>query len=160
MTDEEPEESFTFRDRRRVNTDAPSSVAVEPAPAVAVAPSPASEVADSTPPSEIDEADDLAFGDEDFGGAEGSSELPDVYSVLALFLSELRNLAWLRMGLVANPATGQIERDLAQARVAIDTVEFLASKLDTVVSAEERPALKSLVQDLQINFVEQGRRGV
>ena len=31
------------------------------------------------------------------------------------------------MGLIANPATGEIERDLPQARVAIDTVEFLAS---------------------------------
>jgi hypothetical protein len=87
-----------------------------------------------------------------------TGELPDVYSVLALFLSELRNLAWLRMGLVANPGTGQIERDMDQAKVAIDTVAFLAQQIEPYVPAQERLPLRALVSDLQMNFVEQTKR--
>ncbi len=92
------------------------------------------------------------------GGAGGAQEIPDIYSILALFLGEVRNIAWLRMGLVANPSTGQIERDFDQARVAIDTVAFLADQLAPVVAPEERLPLQALVSDLQINFVEQTKR--
>ena len=72
-------------------------------------------------------SDSDSEGDPD---AEESSEIPDVRSVLALFMGELRNLAWLRMGLVANPMTGEIEKDLAQAQMAINTVGFLADQLE------------------------------
>ena len=142
---EESEEGFVFRDRRR---SAPSDAPVAPPPPVEIA--------------EIAEPDGEAYDDQALGemddpeGLAGS--LPDVYSVLALFLQELRSLAWLRMGLVANPSTGQIERDLDQARVAIDTVTFLAQQLEPVVSPDEKLPLKALVSDLQINFVEQSKR--
>ena len=93
---------------------------------------------------------------ENDGGEAG--ELPDIYAVLALFLGELRNLAWLRMGLVANPGTGQIERDMDQAKIAIDTVAFLAQQLEPTVAPQERLPLRALVSDLQINFVEQNKQ--
>lgn len=138
MPEEESEEGFVFSDRRR--TPAPEA----PAPSA---------------PVEIAEPEGEAYDDqaiEDDGEPMGG--LPDVYSVLALFLQELRSLAWLRMGLVANPSTGQIERDLDQAKIAIDTVEFLAKQLEPAVAPEERLPLKALVSDLQINFVEQSKR--
>ena len=140
---EESEDGFVFRDRRRSATEE------------TVAPVPASvpvELLDDEI-SEISEETDMA----EMEGAEMGS-LPDVYSVLALFLQELRSLAWLRMGLVANPSTGQIERDLEQARIAIDTVAFLAKQLEPAVAPEERLPLKALVSDLQINFFEQSKR--
>ncbi|MBC7807253.1 MAG: DUF1844 domain-containing protein [Akkermansiaceae bacterium] len=140
MPEEESEEGFVFRDRRRAQTPEAS------------APSVPAEIAE--PEGEV--YDDLAMEGE--GDAEQMGSLPDVYSVLALFLQELRSLAWLRMGLVANPSTGQIERDLDQARIAIDTVEFLAKQLEPAVAPEERLPLKALVSDLQINFVEQSKR--
>ncbi len=141
---EEPEEGFTVRDRRRFMSDAPP------------------EDKTSGPVEIITEAptatDELSFEENAGIGEADESALPDVYSVLALFLGELRNLAWLRMGLVANPATGEIERDLPQARVAIDTAAFLADKLKNVVAPEERVPLQSLISDLQVNFVEQTKR--
>lgn len=139
---EESEEGFVFRDRRR-GAEAPAAPAPPPPPApVEIAEEPA------------DELYDAEDGDDDAPGA-----LPDVYSVIALFMQEFRSLAWLRMGLMANPSTGVIERDLEQAKVAIDTVTFLASQLEPVVAPEERLPLKALVSDLQLNFVEQARRG-
>jgi len=138
---EESEDGFVFRDRRRSTTEE----TVAPAPV-----SSAVELID-------DEISDEAGLDEMEGSAEQGS-LPDVYSVLALFLQELRSLAWLRMGLVANPSTGKIERDLEQAHIAIDTVTFLAKQLEPAVAPEERLPLKALVSDLQINFFEQSKR--
>lgn len=144
---EDEEEGFTFRDRRRMNVE-DTSPAPTPAPAPVVA-EPAALVEDSG-------SDELESYDQEELGEPG--EIPDVRSVLALFLGELRNLAWLRMGLVANPVTNEIEKDLMQAKMAIDTVAFLASQLEAHISPEERLPLKAMVSDLQLNFVEQSKR--
>lgn len=140
------EEGFTVRDRRRFTTEGAAPAAEE-----APAPAPAEP---ATAAEEFPELDD----ESDEEDAELPQELPDVYTILAMFLGELRNLAWIRMGLVANPLSGVIERDLAQARVAIDTAAFIASRLEPIVPAEERLPLRALVSDLQMNFVEQSKR--
>ncbi|MES2463106.1 MAG: DUF1844 domain-containing protein [Armatimonadota bacterium] len=158
---DEPEEGFTVRDRRRVSVDDSnvSSPATDSTAAAAAA-----SVPDALPQVTEESAmtDEPLYEDEGFLGEgddpQDAGQLPDVYSVLALFMGELRNLAWLRMGLVANPGTGQIERDLPQAKVAIDTVAFLATQLEPLVAPEERLPLKALVSDLQVNFVEQSKR--
>lgn len=144
MPDEE--EGFTVRDRRRFLAEDP-----DPPSSSSVSDSSVSET-HASPPTETEPFPPDAGTDEEEG------ELPDVHSVLAMFLGELRNLAWLRMGLVASPMSGKIERDLAQAKVAIDTVAFLASQLEPVVPPEERLPLRALVSDLQINFVEQSKK--
>jgi hypothetical protein len=154
---DEPEEGFTIRDRRRFTSDAsetaPAPTPEPPAPVAAFA----EEIAASADDFDTEEMTDAEYAEALGMGAE-SSQLPDIYSVLALFLGELRNLAWLRMGLLANPATGEIERDLPQAKIAIDTVGFLAAQLEPAVAPEERLPLKAMVSDLQINFVEQSKR--
>jgi hypothetical protein len=161
MPEEEPQEGFTVRDRRRFLMEEDegdtSSQASAPAPAAPDAPAAAS--AGTAAVEQNAYADAMQGMDEEMGEMGGDASLPDVYSVLALFLGELRNLAWLRMGLVANPATGQVERDLSQAKIAIDTVAFLAQQLESVVAPEERLPLRALVSDLQVNFVEQTKRG-
>jgi len=157
------DEGFTFRDRRSrsstLSDEAPASSAASPAPAfsASAAPSPTSAAGPASALLENDAGDAAMgmMGDDEEGD---TGELPDVNAVLALFLGELRNLAWLRMGLVANPGTGKIERNLDQAKVAIDTVAFLAQQLELSVAPQERLPLKALVSDLQLNFVEQSKR--
>ncbi len=152
-SEEESGGSFTVRDRRRFLSEETSADAPQ-AEAAAAAPAPATVEAQTGPPEELlenEEDDDL--------GIPGDGSLPDIYAVLAMFLGELRSLAWLRMGLVANPGTGQIERDMPQAKVAIDTVAFLAQQLEPTVPAEDRLPLRALVSDLQMNYVEQTKRG-
>lgn len=102
--------------------------------------------------------------DEGFGGMGGPAEydeqqIPDVYAYLLEFLGLMRAQALLRMGLIANPATGKSERDLEQAKIAIDTAAFLAAQIEPVIAPEERLPLRAMISDLQINFVEQSRRG-
>jgi len=54
-----------------------------------------------------------------------------------------------------NPATGKVEKDLAQAQVAIDAVSYLAQQLEVKLSGAELRELQHLVADLKMNFVNQ-----
>lgn len=92
------------------------------------------------------------------GGEAQAVEAVDVYGVLRYCIALLHSHAWQTMGLVPNPVTNQIERDLEQARVAIDCLGFLAEKLESKADAEERASLRGLLTDLRINFAHQQER--
>jgi hypothetical protein len=89
---------------------------------------------------------------EDFAAA-----LPpvDVYTLIRSFIGLLGAQAWQWMGLVKNPSTGQIEKDLVQAKVAIDTVAALIAQTEGKLSSPEAEELRAMLSDLRINFVRQ-----
>ena len=39
--------------------------------------------------------------------------------------------AWISMGMVSDPSSGQIERNMEDAKIAIDSVAFLVEKIDS-----------------------------
>src|SRR5258708_7977803 len=47
---------------------------------------------------------------------------PDLPMVLASMASMLEDQAWRHLGLVANPVTHQVEKDLQKAKISIDVV--------------------------------------
>ena len=85
------------------------------------------------------------------GGA--PAESPTVYALLAWMVGLLYQQAWLSMGLVADPVTKQVSRDMAQARVAIDCVEFIVKQLEGHVEPEDLRELRNALSNLQVNFV-------
>ena len=92
--------------------------------------------------------------------AEEGPRLPpvDVYSLLKSLIRILEAHAWQWLGLVKNPITGEMEKDLAQAKVAIDTISVLVTQLEGKLDEFEQRDLKGLISDLQINFVQQQSR--
>jgi hypothetical protein len=86
-----------------------------------------------------------------------SAGLPDidVDTMLRSFMSLLSMHAWHWMGLIKNPATGQIDKDLAQAKIAIDTIAAMADQLNGRIPEAEQRELQSMLSDLRINFVQQ-----
>ena len=88
---------------------------------------------------------------------EGSGEfsLPDVRDLLTEYLLVLRDVAVLRLGLAPNPGTGQLEPDPPQARIAIDTMVFLAGQIEPFLHPDESLPLKSMLSDLQLAYVRQ-----
>jgi len=98
--------------------------------------------------------------EEEREAAEEGPKLPpvDVYSLLKSFIGILGAHAWQWLGLVKNPITGETERDLAQAKVAIDTISALVGQLESKLDESEQRDLKGLISDLQINFVQQQSR--
>lgn len=79
----------------------------------------------------------------------------DVYSLLRTFIGMLGAQSWQWMGLVKDPSTDKIEKDLEQAKIAIDAIAALAAQLEGKVSESESAELKAMLSDLRINFVRQ-----
>lgn len=82
---------------------------------------------------------------------------PDVYQTLQFVVQLLVEQAWQFMGLHLPPGRKEPVRDLAQAKIAIDTIIFIGDKLHPQLDDESRRAIRSLVSDLQLNFVQQGQ---
>lgn len=151
MPEEPEEEGFTFRDRRRTqSSETPAAAPAPPPPVVEVAPPPP-----AAPPEEEDLYDGPALLGPDGQPAGGEFALPDVRDLLTEYLLVLRDVAVLRLGLAPNPGTGQLEPDLPQAKIAIDTMVFLAGQIEPFLRPEETLPLKSMLGDLQLAYVRQ-----
>lgn len=77
----------------------------------------------------------------------------DTYILVKLFINILSMQAWQHMGLRVKAGTDQIEKDFDRAQVAIDCIEFLIGKLENHIEENEKDKLRSLLRDLQMNFV-------
>jgi len=77
----------------------------------------------------------------------------DTYVLLELFINVLSAQAWQHMGLRLKTGTDKIEKDFERAKVAIDCIAFLTDKLEPHIQDSEKNRLRSLLADLQINFV-------
>ena len=144
----EEETGFTFVDRRRTvpeNAAAldstpffPTEAQAEPPPVMAAASSEESFT-------DTDEADE--------------GRTPTTYDLLGYCINLLASQAWQKLGLLADPQTGEAQPDLAEAKLAIDAVGDLAARLDaapdSAVPADLRRDLKTLVNDLRLNYVSQ-----
>ena len=78
----------------------------------------------------------------------------DIYGVLAMTIEQFSALAWQKMGLQPDFVTGQIEKDLAQCKTAIDATAALTSLLEPQLDDNDRRQMQNLVRDLRINYVE------
>ena len=56
---------------------------------------------------------------------------------------------FVHLGLIENPATGQAETDLAQARWAIDLLHVLRERTEASQTKEEREQIDSLLHQLR-----------
>lgn len=90
---------------------------------------------------------------------EGAMPDLDVFQLLGSFVGMLNGFAWQKMGMIANPATGQIETDLAQAKVAIDSMQFLVGQLESHISEGEMREIRRVLMDLQMNYVRRSGSG-
>lgn len=79
----------------------------------------------------------------------------DVYPILGFFLNILNVKAWQYMGLRVDPKTQKIQKDFKKAILTIDCVAFIIDKLAPQLEDVERNKLRSLLTDLQINYVRQ-----
>ncbi len=67
--------------------------------------------------------------------------------------------AWQNMGLIANPMTGEANKDLPAAQLAIDAVQFLLGKAENSLSDTERRDLQRRLNDLRMNYLAKLREG-
>lgn len=91
------------------------------------------------------------------GSAAGREPL-DAPGLLKWCISLLAAHAWQSMGLILDPSTNKIARNLGDARLAIDAAGVLVDQVRPRLDDAERREMAALLADLRINFVEQQAR--
>lgn len=165
------ERGFEVNDRRRVRSDLNPDVAgsAEPGPEEpGHQPAAAAEASagEAGTPGEgralAEEEQEPDLEETDAGEFEGAgSWMPplDLPSILSMSFSMLSSLAWVRMGLLAEPVTGKIQRDLSEARQAIDAATDIARHLEPLLQPGDRREVQRAVTDMKLNFVRQSGEG-
>jgi hypothetical protein len=85
--------------------------------------------------------------------------VPTNDQLFAALVSGYATQAMVGLGKVANPLTGQVERDLDQARALIDLLEMLEAKTEGNRSDEESSFLRQTLSMLRLNFVDEKNKG-
>ena len=62
--------------------------------------------------------------------------------------------AWQGMGLVPNPGSGKIEKDLGEAKIAIDAFSGLLEAMRPRLEGQALRDTEALLTTLRMNFVE------
>ena len=111
---------------------------------------------------------------EEAGGAEPSPAEPDqsatapeagepqavplhalrTHDLLVWMLGILAHKAWEGMGLVANPMTNKVEKNMEEARLAIDAYAATFEVVRVRVEDQPRRDMETLLTTLRLNFVE------
>ncbi|TMJ10741.1 MAG: DUF1844 domain-containing protein [Bacillati bacterium ANGP1] len=85
-------------------------------------------------------------------------QLADTVELLRWIIGVLAGSAWQNLGLVPNPASKKVVRNLEDARLAIDATASLIEHLKLRVDEKERRDLDTLLANLRLNFVEQSTK--
>jgi hypothetical protein len=66
--------------------------------------------------------------------------------------------AMSQLGKLKNPATGTIDRDLQQASMSIDILDFLFRKMEPSLSADQRRWFSDVLRDLRLNYLDEAAK--
>jgi len=80
-----------------------------------------------------------------------------VYDVLVVMTDQLAALAWQKLGLQPDPLTGKVDKNMEEAKVAIDLTSHLASFVQPRLDEEDKRQMHNLIRDLRINYVEKSK---
>jgi len=79
---------------------------------------------------------------------------PDLPVLFVWFISMLSGKAWEYLGLIMNPETKEMNKDLKKAKIAIDTVAFLYDQIKDDLNPEDFKRVENLLANLRMNYVE------
>ena len=79
---------------------------------------------------------------------------PDLPVLFVWFISMLSGKAWEYLGLIMNPETKEMNKDLKKAKIAIDTVAFLYDQIKDDLNPEDFKRIENLLANLRMNYVE------
>ena len=82
-----------------------------------------------------------------------SAEQQDALFVNLLLMFQAAGMQ--QMGKVTNPVTGEVEKNLDQARFSIDMIEMLKAKTSGNLSTDLEKLLDSTLTNLRLNYVDE-----
>jgi len=84
---------------------------------------------------------------------EGFKE-PDLPVLFVWFIGMLSGKAWEYLGLIMNPETKEMNKDLKKSKITIDTVAFLYDQIKDDLNPEDFKRIENLLANLRMNYVE------
>jgi hypothetical protein len=88
-------------------------------------------------------------------GREADSDREAVNAAsFASLLIMLSSSAWMGLGKIADPVSGEVKKDLAGARYSIEMLGMLREKTKGNLGREEERLLNGMIADLQANYAE------
>ena len=73
------------------------------------------------------------------------------FTSLVLMLS---SSAWVSLGKIADPVSGEVKKDVRSAKLSIDTLIMLREKTAGKLDEDEKKLLNVMISDLQANYAE------
>ena len=88
----------------------------------------------------------------------GSNEMSKHDHILAGLVFSLQAAAMQQLGKIQNPMTGQVEKDLDQAKSTIDLLDMLKVKCRTDTPEDLLRMIDGAVMDLQLNYTDEVKK--
>lgn len=88
----------------------------------------------------------------------GNGELSKHDHILAGLVFSLQAAAMQQLGKIQNPMTGELEKDLDQAKGTIDILDMLKAKCRTDTPEDLLRMIDSAVMDLQLNYTDEVKK--
>jgi len=79
---------------------------------------------------------------------------PDLPVLFVWFINMLSGKAWEYLGLIMNPETKEMNKDLKKAKIAIDSIAFLYDQIKDDLNPEDFKRIENLLANLRMNYVE------
>ncbi|MFH1537422.1 MAG: hypothetical protein ABIH66_00590 [bacterium] len=96
------------------------------------------------------------FGEKIFAQApQIPKESFDLSELILSYLAMLQEYILIYMGVLANPVTGLVAKELEQARLGIDFFALILDECSSTIPPGELKRLKTVLSDLQLNFARQ-----
>lgn len=80
-----------------------------------------------------------------------------VEELVVMMIDQLAAVAWQKMGLQPDVISGQIDKNLDGARLAVDAVAALVPLVENNLDENDRRELHNLTRNLRLNFVEKSK---
>lgn len=84
---------------------------------------------------------------------------PSVYEIVSIFLEQIVQVSWQKLGLQSDPFSGKIEQNLAEAKVAIDLAAHMVSVVEPSLDDSDRRQVQNMIRDLRVNYVQRVNEG-
>jgi len=110
------------------------------------------------PPEEPSAEEELEKAAEDAGEQTAEKVAQTVFDIgiegfIQYNLGVVLQFAYVYMGLVANPSTGLVTKELERAKLSVDVFEMLVDKIKDKLPVRDREELIRAVKDLKLNFI-------
>ncbi|MFM9873267.1 MAG: DUF1844 domain-containing protein [Fimbriimonadaceae bacterium] len=78
----------------------------------------------------------------------------DVNQVIMVMIDQMAGIAWQKLGLQNDFITGKLEKDLSQAKTAVDCVSKLADFILPQLDDNDKRQIQTLISNLKVNYVQ------